>query len=236
MVETSNEHRKRLEFQDYGHELAGLDTGRMSRFGIGAARAQEIKDKQRQDRAYRDALDRLLLDPEYRRLYEDLGKALGQAEAGADETIASLQAALSAQAETNQDMRDRAPKIDGKSVFRYADGRVVDEGGNEIDAAFAAGIIWPDDAPTAEAYFAGVEREAELRSALETWQTYRNDTLGGIRNRYEDRDNPMSKDEMRDDLEAIEADRPASFDLGAPSASGDIPTAEPVAALAKPSF
>lgn len=212
MVETSDERRKRLELQDHGHELAGLETGRMTRFGVGTALAQNLKEKERTERAYRDALDRLLAtDPEYRELYEELGQKLGDAETAADQTIKAIQAALQAQQDANQDMRDRAPKIDGKAVFRYADGRVVDEDGNEIDASIAAGIIWPDDAPSAEDYFAGVERADALRTSLDEWRGYRNGTLGDIRNRHEDRDNPPDKDSLKEDIDVIASGAPENL-------------------------
>ena len=130
--ESELEKRRRRDFEDQQNELAGRETGRMARFGVGVAREQEIKERERRERAYRDALERLLAtDPEYRELYEALGDRLGEAEATADQTIEALSAALDAQGDANQDMRDRAPKIDGKAVFRYADGRVVDENGND---------------------------------------------------------------------------------------------------------
>lgn len=163
------EKRKRRDFEDQQNELAGRETGRMARFGVGAARAQEIKERERKERAYRDALDRLLAtDPEYQELYENLGDRLGEAEVMADQTIEAIRTALATQQIVNQDMRDRAPKIDGKAVFRYADGSVVDEDGNEVDPIIAAEIIWPDNAPSAEDYFAGVERESDMRASLET--------------------------------------------------------------------
>ncbi|MEM1377067.1 MAG: hypothetical protein AAGG69_06730 [Pseudomonadota bacterium] len=209
MVETSEQLRKRLELQDYGHELAGLHTGRRVRFGVGEGSTGSVREKERKERAYRDALARLLAeDPAYRALYEDLGNRLGEAEAGADANIEAIQTALRLTREANADLHDNAPKIDGMAVFRYSDGRVVDENRNEIDEAVAEGIIWPDDAPTAEEYFAGLEREAELAEALSAWETYRHDTLGDIRHRYDDRDNPNSADAMREDLETIQQDAP----------------------------
>ncbi len=201
--------RKRQELQDHGHEIAGLDTGRMARFGVGHAQAQDLKEREKKELAYRDALDRLLAtDPEYRKLYEELGDKLRKAETTADTAIETIRLALMDLQEANADMRDRAPKIDGKAVFRYADGRVVDEDGNEIDGVIAAGIIWPDDTPSAEDYFASVKREGDLAAKLDDWQAYRNDTLGDIRNRYDDRENPMSKDDLRDDIEIIDSGAP----------------------------
>lgn len=229
------ETRKRRDFEDQQNELAGRETGRMVRFGVGAARAQEIKERERKDRAYRDTLARLLAtDPEYQKLYETLGDRLGEAEVTADQTIEAIQTAVTAQRYANQDMRNRAPKIDGKAVFRYADGRVMDEDGNEIDPIIAAGIIWPDSAPTAEDYFAGVDRESGLRASLDDWQVYRNGTLGDVRNRHEDRDNPMSKEDMRDALKKIERAAPAMVTLSRQDAEAEGTAVAPVSATVIP--
>lgn len=85
---------RRRDFDDQQNELAGRENGRMARFGVGISRAQKLKEKERKERAYRDALDRLLLDPEYRKLYEELGDKLGAAEFEADIEIARLQEQL----------------------------------------------------------------------------------------------------------------------------------------------
>lgn len=188
----------------------------MQRFGVAASYNEEVKEREKKARAYRDALDRLLIsDPEFRPMYEELGAKLHEAETGADNNIADLEAALLGQQAINQGMRDAAAKLPGgKAVFRYADGRVIDEDRNGAPPEIADGIIWPESAPSAEDYFTGLQREADIRTSLEDWRTYRNDTLGGIRNSYDDREIPMSKDEMRDALEEIEAARPTK-DTGA---------------------
>ncbi len=209
MPETPDELRRREDLRDYGNEIAGIDAGRIERFGIISSGPKGIREKERKERAYRDALARLLAeDPEYRALYEDLGNRLREAETAADIAISAIQEALATVQQDNANMRSQAPKIDGRAVFRYRDGRVVDEDGRAIDPLIGGGIIWPNDAPSAEEYFTGVQREAELAEALMAWDTYRNDTLGDIRNRYDDRDNPMSVEEMRGVLTEIEAAMP----------------------------
>ncbi|MGJ8628776.1 MAG: hypothetical protein ACSHXB_17580 [Sulfitobacter sp.] len=209
MVETFDGERKRLEREDYGHELAGLETGRTKRFGVGATRAQDAKNQQRKERAYRDVLDYLLAtDPEYLKLYQELGEELSNAETEAERAIRSLETALTDQQNTNNGMRDQAPKIDGQAVFRMADGRVLNEDGHEVDVLIAEGIVWPDNAPRGEDYFEGVKHEAELQDTLNSWNNYRNETLGDIRNRYDDRDAPMDKGGMQDALKAIEQAMP----------------------------
>lgn len=213
VVDTIDKSQRR-DFEDQQNELAGRETGRMARFGVGAAREHEIKEKKRSERAYRDALDRLLLDPEYRRLYEELGSALGSAETESDSQITTIREQLSRVEEDIAAMeRDAARGPDGRPVFRSADGRVVYADGSDVPAEIAEGIIWPEGAPSAEDFFASKDRQTALQHALEDWMIYRNDVLGGVRDRYDDRDNPMSKDAMRDALDEIESHRPPEVSM-----------------------
>lgn len=238
MVETSDEQRKRLDLQDYGHEVAGLEAGRMARFGIGTARKLEVKEKERSERAYRNALDRLLLDPEYRRLYEKLGERLTAAETDADTAIAMIEEQLRLAAREIEIMESAAARDpDGKLVFQYADGRVVYADGSEVPAEIAAGIMWPEGAPSAEDYFAAKDRYAEWQVRLAEWQTYRNDVLGGIRDRYDDQDNPFKDtDDLKDALDRIEEQRPelTTSKVDPPDPDRNVATAD-LSALNKPS-
>ena len=119
-------------------------------------------------------------------------------------------------------MEARAAKtLDGSPVFRTADGRVVNADGEDLLPEIAAGIQWPANAPTAEEYFDAKQRHDELTTSLEEWHGYRNDTLGGIRDRYEERDNPMSKGELRDAQDAIERSAPSLASLEIVPASTD---------------
>ena len=114
--------RQRRDFEDQQNELAGRETGRRARFGVGAAREHEIREKDRSERAFRHALDLLLLDPCYRHLYEDLGRKLGEAEIEADAAIALIQKQLRlAEQDINLMEEATARDPDGRLVFRYAD-------------------------------------------------------------------------------------------------------------------
>lgn len=224
MSETSDELRKRLDREDYANELAGLETGRMPRFGLSTARTHEIQEKKRKEAAFRDALERLLLsDPEYRRMYEDLGAKLGEAESQTDETIIALQTALENEQENIQIMLDKAPKFDGKAIFPTADGAVVDEDGYVIEGLSADDINWPEGSATADDYSAAQDRQKSLTDDLNSWLSYRNDTLGGIRDRYDDRDNPMSKEDIRDALQKLEDQTPNLNTLASPSEEAQAP-------------
>lgn len=207
-------HHLKQEFQDQQHEVAGLETGRQSRFGVGLARKLELKEEKAREQAFQDALDRLLQDAEYRALYEELGNRLSEAEMKADQMITMLEKALIDLDESIADMETNAAKgPDGAPVFRTSDGRVVDTNGKALPPEIAEGIIWPPNAPTAEDYFAAKTHRGELTNSLEEWQGYRNDTLGGIRDRHEDRDNPQTIEGLERDLDAIETARPEILSL-----------------------
>lgn len=207
--------RRQLDFDDLQREVTGQDGARMRRFlSPDDPRVMSAEKKAAKERAYRDLLDRLLLDPEYQALYTDLGDKLGQAEAETDSAIAMIQHQLRVADQAIADMEAAAAKgPDGQPVFRAPDGRVVNAEGQELPPEIAAGIQWPANAPTAEDYFAAKRRRDDLETHLEDLHIYRNDTLGGIRHRYDDRDDPISKDDLRDVLEQIEAQRPAMASL-----------------------
>ncbi|MGH1417093.1 MAG: hypothetical protein ACRBB0_26655 [Pelagimonas sp.] len=219
--------KRQLDFDDLQREITGQDGARMKRFlSSDDPRSMTAEKKRQKERAFRDLLDRLLEDPEYRALYEDLGNKLRDTETQTDTAIALVEAKLQDADQLIDDMERRAAKDpDGRPVFRYADGRVVDANDEELPPEIAAGIQWPDNAPTAEDYFIAKSRRNDLAAHLEELQSYRNDVLGNIRHRYDDRDNPMSKEDIREALEEIETSSPnfvglnrTGENLGAPNA------------------
>lgn len=199
----------RQDTEDFHNAIAGRETGRQTRFG-GKPRNAAKTEREKTERAFRDALDQLLQDPAYRALYKELGKRLSDAERRADTVLVDIQIALRKIEDDIADMEARAAKtLDGKLVFRTADGRVVDVEGDELPPEIAEGIQWPSNAPSAEEYFGAMQQQDELAASLEEWQGYRNDTLGGVRDRYEDRDNPQSIEGLKNALDLIEQDVPA---------------------------
>lgn len=220
-IATQLETLQRLERDDYNHTLAGVETGRMARFGAKSKAEREIQHK-KAEQVFRDVLDRFLQDPAYRALYGQLGQRLSDAEQEADDVLADTWAALRNHSKKIAEMEERAARSpDGRLVFLTADGRVVDADGEELPTEIADGIIWPTDAPTAEEYFGALEQHTAVTNQLQEWQDYRNDTLGDIRNRYDDRDNPMSFDDLGDAIERIQSNAPQASSF-APTAPSDI--------------
>ena len=92
-----------------------------------------------------------------------------------------------------------------------------------MQQSLAEGIVWPDNAPSAEEYFAALDRQQQLEALLAEWSVYRNDVLGGIRDRYETDDPAMTKEELERALEDIERLAPAVIEVDLTDPGGDGP-------------
>lgn len=208
--------KTRTDFDDLQNENAGWDTGRMARFlSADDPRSDDAKRKKREQQAVEDhRFLELMKDPEYRALYAELGESLREAEQQTDQAI---QAALSELAALEQDIADMeavaAKDPDGNPVFRTRDGRVVNANGEELPIEIVAGIVWPDDAPSGEDYFALKAQRNALAERLTALRGYQTDVLGGIRDRYDDTENPMDKDGLRQALDDIERLRPQAASI-----------------------
>lgn len=207
--------QRQRDFDDLQHELVGCDVGKITRFlSADDDRSTEAKRRKRAKEAEQRRLAELLTDPIYRATYERLGRELSLAETDADRTVQRYEMAIEAIETLIVDMEDEAARgPDGQPVFRYADGRVVDAEGLTLAPEIAEGIEWPPNAPSADEYFASKERLVALKDELHQWRGYRTDTLGSIRDRYDNQDNPMSLEAMEDALERIEAERPPSTSI-----------------------
>ncbi len=208
--------KRKRDFDDLQHEISGVDNGRMKRFlNASDERTPEGRRKKREQERIRQRLADLLLDPVYARLHYQLGEKLSRAETEADSALAMLQRELTAVDQGLAYMEDRAARgPNGRLVFRYADKRVVYEDGSEVPDEIAEGIVWPSDAPSAEDYFALHTHHDQIEERLIEWDSYRNEVLGPIRDRYEDEDNPFqSIGALKDALEDIERHRPPSVSI-----------------------
>ena len=191
--------------RDYERELAGIDIGRDARFHgtefvedrrqgrSGASSAQRSSQQQ-----YASRLQMLLAtNPGYAKLYNDTLGALGDAEAATDRAIVKAQKALEeAQNLLGQTLNRAAKFPDGTHVFRDVRGNVWNEHRQRVSEADAAGIEWRGDEPAYEQFLEKSESVTDRLTSLEVLQGYRVDTLGGIRDRMDDPENPPSVDEV----------------------------------------
>ncbi|WP_415402426.1 hypothetical protein [Tateyamaria sp. SN3-11] len=228
--------KRQRDFDDLQNEMSGADTGRMRKFlSPNDDRSPDGKRRKAERERTRRTLEELMRDPEYAALYIAFGDRLRTAETEADTALAMIERQLEAAHQMIADLETRAARDpDGRPVFQHADGRVVYLDGSDVDPAIAEGIIWPDDAPSAEDYFAAQTQREALEDKRADWGTYRNDVLGDMRNRYDNEDPAMSLDDLRRDLDRIQRLNPANISLEQDSASIDAPIVETAAAISVP--
>lgn len=227
--------KRQRDFEDLQHEISGADVGRIRRFlGPEDERSPEGKRKKREQERIRQTLADLMRDPEYARLYVQLGNNLRQAETQADSALAALHAGIEHMGHKIAEMEaDAARGPDGRLVFRDAEGRVLYDDGSSVPLEIAEGIQWPPNAPSAEQYFAALDQRQSLMDQLHEWDLYRNGVLGDLRHRYDNEDGPMSKGELEDALNDIVTLRPELSSIDAPRMTDHptLPAAGPVIAI-----
>ncbi|MEL6201916.1 MAG: hypothetical protein AAFR39_06105 [Pseudomonadota bacterium] len=219
MSDTSDRNgRRQRDFDDLQHEISGADVGRIRRFlRPEDDRSPDGKRKKREKERLRQALADLMRDPEYARVYMKLGNDLRQAETQADAALAALRADVEHMDHKIAEMEaDAARRPDGRLVFRDAEGRVLYADGSTVPPEIAEGIQWPAEAPSAEEYFAALGQRQSFMDQLREWDLYRNDVLGGLRNRYDSEDDPMSKNELDAALDDIVTLRPELSTIDTP--------------------
>lgn len=191
--------------RDYERELAGIDIGREARF-----HGTEFVEERRQSRGGASSAQRsaqqqfasrlqmlLATNPGYAKAYNDTMGALGEAEVATDRAIVKAQKALEDAQQQLEKTVSRAAKLsDGTRVFRDARGNVWNEHGQRVGEADAAGIEWRGDEPAYEQFLEESESVQDRLTRLEALQGYRVDTLGGIRDRMSDQNNPPTAREI----------------------------------------
>lgn len=192
--------------RDYERELAGIDIGRDARF-----HGTEFVEERRQGRsgassaqrsAQREFTSRLQMllatNPGYATLYNDTMGALGDAEDATDRAIVKAEAALKAAQEKLEQTRSRAAKLptDDSPVFKDKHGIVRNERGEAVNDDIADQIEWRGDEPAYEQFLEDSESVKDRLTRLEALQGYRVDTLGGIRDRMDDKENPPAAEEV----------------------------------------
>lgn len=197
--------QRREDRADYERELAGIDIGRTARFHNG-----DFVEERRQGRSgassthrssQREFVSRLQMllstNAAYAKLHNDTMIALGDAEAATDLAIAKAQKAWEeAREQLDHTLSSAAKLADGTRVFRDARGNVWSEHGTRVSEADAAHIEWRGDEPAYEQFLEESESVRDRLTRLEALQGFRVDTLGRIRDRLDDKDNPPSTEEV----------------------------------------
>ncbi len=170
------------DFERSQRALAGLETGDGSNHNH-KGRDKGLYAKGLKGGSALSALDLALQDAEYAARYSAFGGLLDRYETAAEKALAKATAAL-------DDLMGRAVRLpDGRAIFRDANGHVWAVDGERLDPDFAAGIIWPDDAP-------GYADYRRRKQDVDDIRRYQSDVLGAARDRYEDEETPITRKEM----------------------------------------
>lgn len=229
---------KRTDVDDFQNEMNDVDTGRLKRF-LTEDQREERGSHRGRAKASAAAATRLQTmlasNPAYARQYSSTFENLRGAENATDRAIAKAIARLEkAQHQLQETLGCAAMLPDGTRVFRDGAGKVWTEKGHEVSGDRAASIHWCGDEPAYEQFLRERESVEDGVTTLEALQGYRVDTLGRIRDRMMDEDNPPTSDElerfkremqenMPDAAKAEMARQAVVLPSAAPATSLDIP-------------
>jgi len=239
--EAKRELERREDERDFAAEVSGISNGKAARFLSAEDREKRRAEhtgegERRRSESFTRLQTLLASNAAYARLYNDTFALLGDAEDATDRAIAKAQAALEeAQVQLEQTLSRAAQLPDGSRVFRDAKGQVWNERGEPVSYLDAAAIEWRGDEPAYEQFLEERDSVTNRVTRLEALQGFRIDTLGRIRDRMSDQDNPPSapeieqfKRDIQENMpEAAQAEMPRQppvLATAAPATSHDIPT------------
>jgi hypothetical protein len=197
---------------DLGHEMAGVETGRIKRFiADGASGYAADSEEKKARREHRSLLDMLLMeDPHYAALYERVAEKLNDVQHAVESALVDINQRLEASDRKLQQMRENAGELeDGTKVFRSSvDGSIYTEDGQRLSDEDAQNIDIPEDTASWEDYRRQQEeRDLALRQREEV-ERYKQEVLDPIKERLRDPDNVFSREELENIDKNIEASLP----------------------------
>jgi len=217
------EERRRADFDDLQNERAGRETGRMARFlsaDTREARAGRGKGSDKTSEHLSRLQQLLASNPAYAALYHETFDKLRAAETATEAALQALQARRTQLEAAREDMLARAARLpDGTAVFRDEHGRVWSAEGEEIGGHALEAIVWPEDAPSYEAFSETGHALGNAAQKTEALRGYQVEVLGHVRERMRDEDEPPSVEEMDKLQEQITSHAPEAIR----AELGDIP-------------
>ena len=161
ITKAQSERLRQQDLEDLNHELAGVDVGRIRRFlspdAFDAINGQSKAKSRLDDFIHQTMLDMMLMDQEYRQLYDDAMDRLRALEEATQRALDKAQAELVKSQEQLQQTLDRAAMLDGERVFKDGQGNVWTEHDQRVKQTDAERIEWKGNEPSREDYLADRE-------------------------------------------------------------------------------
>ena len=197
---TVSEIRRARDFGDLQNELAGRETGRISRFlGENSPNAKASQRRKSQQQIELTSLQLLLQnDPDYAAQYKGVMDLLSRAETATEQALTRAEQDLSlAQDEINDTLNSANKLPDGTVIFKDKEGSIWTENGRLVTEAELESVKWNENAPSYEDYIKRRQAVEDLQRHIVALRRYQVDVLGHSRNRLADPDNPPSADELK---------------------------------------
>ena len=191
--------RKAQDFDDYNLELSDAEVGRTPRFLGGLNRSRIKEEQKKKDQAnLQTMLDLMLMDAEYRQLYNGALDRLRELEDLTEQALVDAQQQLSEADTVLDNILDRAAKMDGTLVFMDANGLVWTQFDQRVKTSDAEAIEWIGNEPSREEFVGARDYSQQIQQHIHSLRKYQTDVLGSARDKLADSDNPLSKEELRD--------------------------------------
>lgn len=230
--------QRQNDFDDLNNGIAGLDTGRNSRF-LNSGDGKNLAEKRRKSEELikLTALQQMLQDPIYKAQYEKTMELLNNVERVTELALEQAEQELWKSEQELHDMRNNASRLpDGTIVFKDQNGTVWTEDGQRISTEDADSIVWKQNSPAYEDFIQTKQKAIGAQNRADDIRTYQTDVLGDARNRMADEGNPPSKEELKDIQDDIIEQAPPIVKAALESEQVAAPTQEYTANIAKPSI
>lgn len=213
MEDGSKKTRAQIDFEDLQNEIAGRDVGRISRF-LSKEAIEIIKSRKGlTDEKFLNLLELLLLsDPEYAALYSEVWNTFDNAQIAVDQTLLDIERRLEKAEYNLSKKKDKASELsDGTKVFRSKDRKnAFTENERKLSEVEISSVQWKKDSPDWEDFeSAKNERDQAMHDKREV-EDYQENVLFPVREKLNDKDNPPSKEELKELLDDIEQKMPLS--------------------------
>ncbi len=188
------EERRLQDYKDLQDEYEGRENGRAKRFLSDefhvSGNSKQAKEKKIAE--YYSRLQQLLMnDTAYAALYEKTMDKLLNAEEIADRELQKAKTAMETANEEYQLLLSQAAMLPNKTrVFKDNEGRIWSEHGEEVTGDARDEIVWKGNEPSYEEFLSKRQLASDTKNNYDAWHSYRFDTLGDIRNRLMDEQNP----------------------------------------------
>lgn len=139
--------RQRQEIDDLNNEMAGRETGRLSRFGYDASAKSIEAQKRREKEAFQD----YVLSAEYQAIFNRAIQTLNETRIAVYDALIEAKDVLHVAKLAHEDLLSKASTLNGEHVF-LDDGSAYTEEGRKLSEEEFLNVDWKENSPSWQTY------------------------------------------------------------------------------------